>query len=49
MNEIMSIFTPPTAAKLPYSKDFTPEDQTYLHRKYIPTFVSLLIVCHTCF
>ncbi|KAI4471679.1 retinal tissue protein [Holotrichia oblita] len=37
MNEIMSIFTPPTAAKLPYSKDFTPEDQTYLHRKYIST------------
>ncbi|KAI4463397.1 lin52 family member [Holotrichia oblita] len=32
MNEIMSIFTPPTAAKLPYSKDFTPEDQTYLHQ-----------------
>ncbi|CAG9827886.1 unnamed protein product [Diabrotica balteata] len=32
--------TPNSTTKLPYSKELTHEDQNYVHREYLPVFLS---------
>lgn len=42
ISEFMSSFTPPNVIKLPYSREFTVEDQNYLHRKFVD-LISLVL------